>query len=95
MSNRKPITKVARDEVEISIVRLDDGREFRSTIKKMTRRQALTFQRSHDIKDGTTYTVEHVVVGRAAEMFEAPRRSIGLLTGGVFYTPGTVPYSYV
>lgn len=95
MSNRKPITKVARDEVEISIVRLEDGREFRSFVKKMTRRQALVFQRSHAIKDGTTYTVEHVVVGRGGEMFEAPRRSLGLLINGAFYAPGTVPYNYV
>lgn len=90
---KKPVTKIAKNEVEISIVRLSDGREFRSWVKKMTRRHALNFQRSHKIEPGTTYTVTHAVAGTGANDGVIVR-VLAVLEGGIFYAPGSVPVDY-
>ena len=90
---KKPTTKIATNEVEISIVRLDDGREFRSSVKKMTRRHALNFQRTHEITPGTAYTVTHAVSGTGVNAGVIVR-TIAVLEGGIFYAPGSVPADY-
>lgn len=92
MATRKPRTTIQTGQSEISIVTFVGHQPIRTSVKKMTARQALNIARAHKIDAGTEYTVEHVVVD--GHGFDGPVvRTLGHVQGQV-YAVGCVPAGY-